>query len=458
MPAPIAIHRSGTYDGENSIVILGPNGSGKTQLAQQISRDNAVTAISAQRRTWVDESLPVQAEQQLRSQVHQAQAQWQHHSWQPTEDINFILSTLIQEHTSLLTYNNDQAILCGTAVKPVTNTKLMQLQKLWGRLFPKRKLEIGGFFPKVKRLDADPQSEPYQLRQMSDGERTVLYMAARVLTAEHPVILVDEPELHMHSRLSILFWDAVEKIRQDCRFIYVTHDLNFALSRRRATYLVCRSDDSIQAALLDDLPSSVAADVLGAATLPFYAKRIIFFEGEPGKGFASEFFSAWFDDDETFAIPAGARSSVCAAVLGLKAVGVAGAEVLGLVDRDFYPDSVLCSVPAEVRVLSLHEIESVLCDKSLVGDVALHLGKDPDEVWLEFLQRVRKEFQGKTLNAVVAHRVRARVGDLLDGAFKGSQIDFEFNQTIENHEKALAALGLQTKTGEIGRASCRERV
>ena len=52
-------------DGEEPIVILGPNGSGKTRLAQQLARENQVSAISAQRRTWVDDNLPVQEKQQL---------------------------------------------------------------------------------------------------------------------------------------------------------------------------------------------------------------------------------------------------------------------------------------------------------------------------------------------------------------------------------------------------------
>ena len=163
----------------------------------------------------------------------ESQDRWRQHSWQPTEEINFILSTLIQDHTNLLTKRNEQAIDASTPLEPVRDTKLILLQGLWNRLFPKRKLEIGGFFPKVKRLDGASPASTYQLRQMSDGERTVLYMAARVMTAEQTVILVDEPELHMHSRLSVQFWDEAEKLRPDCRFVYITHDLNFALSRRR---------------------------------------------------------------------------------------------------------------------------------------------------------------------------------------------------------------------------------
>ena len=436
----------GELDGETPIIILGPNGSGKTQLAQKIATMNQVSAISAQRRTWVDDNLPVQEEQQLRNSVRSHIQVWQQNSWQPTEEINLVLSTLIQEHTNLLTKKNEEAIDSGKPHEPVKDTKLILLQGLWNRLFPKRKLEIGGFFPKVKRLDAPAEAPSYKLRQMSDGERTVLYMAARVMTAEYQVILVDEPELHMHSRLAVQFWDEAEKLRPDCRFIYITHDLNFTLSRRRATVLIARSSDAAEVVLVDQLPSSIAAEVLGAATLPFYAKRIFLFEGESGKGFASEFFSAWFDDDETFAVPCGDRDSVCAAVSGLKTVGVVAADVIGLIDRDFYSDAVLGKVTNGVTVLPLHEIESVLCDQKVVACMAEHFGKDQAGVWAEFLGRVRQDFSGQTLNSVVARRVRSRVGDLLDGAFTGAQVAPDLKMTSTNHSTTLSVLDLPAKT------------
>ena len=285
----------------------------------------------------------------------------------------------------------------------------------------------------------------YSLKQMSDGERTVLYMAARILTAEQPVILVDEPELHMHCRLSVRFWDEVERLRPDCRFVYITHDLSFALSRRNATHLITRSIDDTLAVVVDQIPPSVVTEVLGAATLPFYAKRIFFFEGESGKGFASEFFSAWFDDDETFAIPSGNSEGVRAAVSGLKTVRVVAAEVIGLIDRDFYSDEVLNAVPDGVSVLPLHEIESVLCDQRVVAAVAEHFGKDPEQVWNAFLDQVRRAYCGRTLSHVVANRVRSRVSDLLDGAFDGAQIDPDLAQTATNHSSTLTGLDLPSK-------------
>jgi len=443
---PIKIPGLGDCDGESPIVILGPNGSGKTQLAQKIDEQNQASAISAQRRTWVEDSLPVLDEQQLRMNVKSQQDRWRKYSWQPTEEIKFVLSKLIQDHADVLTRRNEQAIERKTQMAPVSDTKLILLQELWNRLFPKRKLEIGGFFPKVKRLDGSAPSLPYQLRQMSDGERTVLYTAARVMTAEQTVIIVDEPELHMHSRLAVNFWDEVERLRPDCRFLYVTHDLNFALSRRKATYLIARSGDEAASLDVDEFPSSIAAEVLGAATLPFYAKRIFFFEGEPAKGFASELFSAWFDDEETFAIPAGNRDAVCAAVSGLRTVGVVAAEVIGLIDRDFYPDQALNAVTHGVNVLELHEIESVVCDQRIVAAIAAHLGKDTGEAWSAFLSRVRDEFRDRTLNFVIASRARSRIDELLHGAFNAAQIVTDLGQTRSNHSESLSAVDLAGKS------------
>jgi hypothetical protein len=49
------------------------------------------------------------------------------------------------------------------------------------------------------------------------------------------------------------------------------------------------------------------------------------------------------------------------------------------------------------------------------------------------------------LNSVVARRVRACVGNLLDGAFNGAQIVADLVQTGLNHCSTLSALNLPTK-------------
>jgi len=57
------------------------------------------------------------------------------------------------------------------------------------------------------------------------------YLAGRVLDSESTIIIVDEPEVHFHSRLAARFCNEMKALRPDCRLVYVTHDLPFALSR-----------------------------------------------------------------------------------------------------------------------------------------------------------------------------------------------------------------------------------
>ena len=105
---------------------------------------------------------------------------------------------------------------------------------------------------------------------------------------------------------------------------------------------------------------------------------------------------------------------------GLKTIGVVAANVIGLVDRDFYSEEALKATTAGVTVLHLHELESVLCDQKVVAALAEHWGKDPDEVWKwDRATQASREFRGQTMNNVVSNRVRSRVGDLLQGAFSG---------------------------------------
>jgi hypothetical protein len=79
------------------------------------------------------------------------------------------------------------------------------------------------------------QGEEYNARELSDGERVLFYLLGQALLAPHgSVVVVDEPELHVNRAVLQALWDAIESERRDCCFVYVTHDLEMAASRRGA--------------------------------------------------------------------------------------------------------------------------------------------------------------------------------------------------------------------------------
>jgi len=74
---------------------------------------------------------------------------------------------------------------------------------------------------------------------MSDGERAIFYMIGQTLAAADSSLLVfDEPELHVHPSIMAKLWDELEAARQDCAFVFITHDLEFAASRVAQKYVI----------------------------------------------------------------------------------------------------------------------------------------------------------------------------------------------------------------------------
>lgn len=99
---------------------------------------------------------------------------------------------------------------------------------IWNGLIEHRQLDCDeNNLLKIKYEDTS-----YDAHEMSDGERVIIYHTGRVLLApKNSLIIVDEPEIHLHKTIANKLWDALEARRKDCTFIYFTHDLDFASSR-----------------------------------------------------------------------------------------------------------------------------------------------------------------------------------------------------------------------------------
>ena len=69
-------------------------------------------------------------------------------------------------------------------------------------------------------------SGPYGISQMSDGERSAVSIAAKVLTVvPGTILLLDEPERHLHPSISKPFLSALFQCRNDCAFVVSTNDI-----------------------------------------------------------------------------------------------------------------------------------------------------------------------------------------------------------------------------------------
>lgn len=115
---------------------------------------------------------------------------------------------------------------------------------------------------------------------MSDGERVAFYLLGQVLCAPPgAIVVIDEPEIHLHRAIQCPLWDEAEKSRPDCTFVYVTHDLEFAGTRTGARKIWTRAYDGDhweweEVEPLAQLPDELVLQVLGNR------RPVLFVEGD----------------------------------------------------------------------------------------------------------------------------------------------------------------------------------
>lgn len=299
------------------------------------------------------------------------------------------------------------------------DTVLQRARRLWSRVYPGRQISFETYSP-IVRSEYSGDGAFYTADRMSDGERVALYLAARVLNAKAGILIIDEPELYFHSRLAIHFWDELEQARSDVRFVYITHDLPFALSRQQAQFLLVKPNtEPLSLSVDQNLPESLAVAILGAASFSIYAKRIVFCEGTEGEKGDYTLYHAWFTDRTTAVLPVGNCQDVlrCVESFGTSKL-VSGVSAIGIIDRDYWPDQFLLSLAPAVHALRVHEVESLYCLRGVFLAVAKQCGipeVDTDGKYEEFRHRIVKNAPDSLITKQIAERCKLRLEPLVLG-------------------------------------------
>ena len=223
---------------------------------------------------------------------------------------------------------------------------------------------------------------------MSDGERNAAIIAATVLTVEsETVLLIDEPERHLHRSIIEPFLSALFQRRQDCAFIISTHEIALPAANPEARVLMVRScewnGDTAKAwdvEILEsntNLPAELRRDILGAR------RRILFVEGTTN-GLDLPLYDALFPGLSV--VPKGSCSDVQRAVSGLRSArDLHHVEALGLIDKDDRSASEIEHLTKNgIFALDVRSVEALYyCSDAIAavaGRQAESLGSNDDEL------------------------------------------------------------------------------
>ena len=333
----------------DQLFIVGANGSGKSSLVQHIvstNRDLKIKRISAHRQTWLRSgSLDFTAHSRKQFEINstkqekQFNARWVDHYAE--EKQSAVLFDLVAKENArarditrhIDNQNPDDAIeLALRSVAPFN-----QLNEL---------LELGTLTVSLKNSNDEEvlaqhrnNGTSFSVAQMSDGERNAAIIAATVLTVEaETIVLIDEPERHLHRSIIEPFLSALFDRRRDCVFIVSTHEIALPVANPGARVLMVRSckwnGDTAKAwdaEVLEPnaaLPEELRRDILGAR------RRILFVEGSTSdRSLDWPLYSALFPGLSI--VPKGSCSDVQRALSGLRgSQHHHHVEAFGLIDKD----------------------------------------------------------------------------------------------------------------------------
>lgn len=429
---------------EKNMVIVGANGTGKTRLGSKLEElNNPSKRISAQRMLQITEIVPKQDfDEALRTffQSYKNQS-----PVVPQNDYQQLLISIFSEESKRDSDYVKEAR--KSEAKPaIPDSVIDKIIKVWDEVFSHRKIVLESY--KVRAKELHESSVPYSGAEMSDGEKVGLYLISQILLADKDCILIiDEPELHLHKSLMVRLWNKLEECRNDCTFIYITHDLDFAVSKPSNKLIWIQSyKDSLWVWKEIDpnevIPENLFLEVLGSR------KSILFIEGDKGS-LDFKVYQAYYENFTV--IPCGSCEKVVEAVRGLKAHSdLHDKKVYGLIDKDSRAEEQLTSLKSDgVFSIALNEVENVFLLPEIIEMICNHLSKTDkkDEIIAE-IKKIYGDNKEKVVFATSKNRMHRHLGEKF-GLVKNKNDYDNFKEVIFSELDHLTTIDLPGDDAEI---------
>ena len=414
-------------DGE-ILFVVGANGSGKSALVQHFvskNRGKNIGRISAHRQTWfrkgsVDITLETRGKyaHEILLMEGEDEARWTDKFAEQRQSI-LLFDLLARENYRA------RMIAQHVDVDNMEGAKLAASE--WTSLFDEinellkiANLKVNLDYSILEQILARHQDakKPFSIAQMSDGERNAVVIAANVLTAfSGEVLLIEEPERHLHRSIIEPFLSALFRRRKDCAFVVTTHEIALPAAHREARTLLVRSctwngdrASAWEVELLEanaDLPQDLIRAILGSR------ERVLFVEGNNSSSLDLPLYNALFPGISI--VPKGSYSEVEKAVAGLRnAQDHHHVEAFGLIDKDNCSnDEVSRLAKGFVFALDVYSVEALYYCSDAITAVAhwqaQSLGRDPAEMIESATKAGLAALQGDELAEMMAARRSERM-------------------------------------------------
>lgn len=426
----------------NSFIIVGANGSGKTRIGAWLEMNGPqkeiVHRIAAQRSlVFPTDSTPIGLKNAKQSFLWaEIPSNWDENTFErnkliqkiqrkyggaiigsensPVNDFSALLTFLLSDNYASLQSSESEFYETGQPVK-IKQTKLRRLKEIWEQILPHRKMKFNA--SDVTLQTDDTGVGEYNAKAMSDGERVIFYLIGQIISADdNAIILIDEPEIHIHKAVQDKLWQLLESERNDCTFVYLTHDLDFASSRQGSQKIFMKSyngqgfdwdlipDDG-------DLPEAMLLQLIGSR------KPVIFVEGDISSK-DLEIYKLTYP--EFLVKPVGGCADVILSTKAFRRLKpLHQLDCYGIIDRDYLIDGQLASYEKSgIYTINVAEIENLFLVPELIRIVAKQfllderktLSKIEDYVISNFKRNIEEHAINVTKHMITLHLGRFSSG------------------------------------------------
>lgn len=276
-------------------------------------------------------------------------------------EYKYVLKTLLAERGYVRNIFCNNYEKGETVTKESLNSKLDNAIEIWNNLIEHREI----FCDESNNLMIKDikNNEIYPAHKMSDGEKNILYLIGRILLSpNNALIIIDEPEMYLHKSIVNKLWDKLELERQDCIFVYLTHDLDFASSRKAKKYWIkdfkYPNNWNIQTIPENEIPESLLMKLLGSR------KKVLFCEGK-SNSLDTMIFEILYPNYTIASVSS--CSDVINYVKAFNKIPDKNTNAIGFIDRDFRVNEQLEKLITEnVFSYSVAEIENLFLVKEFI--------------------------------------------------------------------------------------------
>ncbi len=409
---------------QNNIVMIGANGSGKSTFSRNLKAilSRQITVIPSQQLLFYEAPYSI-----ITGKDHiKSVFEYQHKDkLGNTDDIkndtqddftNLILA--IKRDEEIVTkhyYDTDQK----------EESKLQKIQRVWERVNDNKIIVFDDYKVNIQTSSG----ESYSINSLSDGEKAIIYYAGHIFFAEeNAYIVIDEPENHMHTALCDKLWNALEQERPDCTFVYLTHNLDFAVSRNNKTILWNKSFtppktwDFEELPQDNDIPERLMTEIVGTR------KNLLFCEGENKSSLDFKLYNILFDNFTV--IPMRTRDDVIKSVLAYNANTMFPYKAIGIVDRDNYRDLTTLQ-ESGIYVLNTNEVENILCDEEFISRAITYFCT-PNNYTVNDFKREFFALISRNIDSLSIQYATDLINDKIHSSFIKNRTDLEIVKTEFN--------------------------